>query len=120
MATIHPLAGRKNGGLFDMRTKEGRTLKSIVDGLADELGLEQSALSPVQAAALQRSAELELLATESRHRALFGDATALGECVRLERLSDASRKRLGLSAGRSKPTGPSLAEYLKQKQAAAS
>lgn len=115
MTAVVALQGRRSGGSFDMRTKQARTLRSIVDGLADELGFEQTALSAVQGRQLQRAAELSLLADEARQRALMGDCVATSELVRIERLAAAARRQLGLSVTARKPQAKDMRTLLAER-----
>src|SRR4051812_42412070 len=117
MTAVLALQGRRSGGSFDMRTKQARTLRAIVGGLADELQIEQTGISAVQARQLQRAAELSLLADETRQRALLGDCVAIAELVRIERLAAAARRQLGMAV-RKPQSGPTLADYLATKRTA--
>jgi hypothetical protein len=68
-------------------------------------------LSIELAAAVTKAAELVALVEDMRARALRGVEINADDLVRMQRLADASVRRLALPATTSKPT-PSLAEYL--------
>lgn len=77
-------------------------------------------VTAVQMNAVVRAAELAVLASATRARALSGDATVDMEAlVRLEGASARAIKALNLPAQAAQPKPPSLADYVASKRAEA-
>jgi len=89
----------------------------LADALAGRLG-GWGAVSPLQAAAVRRAAELVCIAEASRAKHLQGDfSIALDDIVRLDAAADRALRRLGLRPDAPKPHVP-LREQLAAEAAA--
>ncbi len=93
---------------FDKRTRIWRLITDRVAALADEVGGGRGALTSAQMVAIQRAAELLVLAGECRRKALRGEET-IEATVRTENLAARALRAISL-----KPPAPqpSLKDYL--------
>jgi hypothetical protein len=62
------------------------------------------------AAAIVEASQLKAFAEDMRARQLIGEAVSPDDLVRMQRLADATERRLGLDQRR-EPAGPTLQEY---------
>jgi hypothetical protein len=107
------------GGAVDGRSPTAKRRKDMIADLVAALGGHER-VTAVQMNAVVRAAELAVLASATRARALSGDATVDMEAlVRLEGASARAIKALNLPAQGGRPKPPSLAEHLAQRAARA-
>jgi hypothetical protein len=116
MADSIPLSPRRARNIagLDGRLRTARRLKSALAELVAQFGDAETPL-------LQRCAELQVLATSARARLVRGDTgITIDEVVKLENLSARALRDLRARTKRGPPSaGPTLAEYLAAKGAAA-
>ena len=94
---------------LDGRTRQARRLRELINWLIEETGGTASA-SPAQLERIHRTAQLVLLAEQSRERALRSDGD-LESVVRIENLAARTLRSLRVTVPK-RSSKPSLAEYL--------
>jgi hypothetical protein len=98
------------------RYARGRRIVELADALAERLG-GWSVVSPLQAAAVRRAAELVCLAEASRAKHLQGDfSVVLDDIVRLDAAADRALRWLGLGKPGVQPRPATIREYLAARQ----
>ena len=103
--------GRRSPVRIDYRRRVGKRARELSQHFTAALVGSGRELSIELAVAIGKAAELVALVEDMRARALRGVEINADDLVRMQRLADASVRRLALPATTSKPT-PSLAEYL--------
>jgi hypothetical protein len=115
-ADCHKLVsgGRRSPVRIDYRRRVGRRARELNQHFAAAVTASGRELSIELTVAVGKAAELVALAEDLRARMLRADPSAnADDVVRLQRLADASVRRLNLPSAASKPA-PTLAEYLAQ------
>ena len=108
-ARSRPERARYNG-----RSREARCVRRLVNELKTAFG--DARINPMMSAAIQRAAELGVIAADLRARRIRGEAVDIGELVKAENAAQRAIAALGLDRKRA-PAGPSLAEYLAARNA---
>ena len=96
---------------IDNRRRAARRAKALREHYTAALATTGRELSIELAAAVMKAAELVALVEDMRARALRGAEINADDLVRMQRLADASVRRLALPNAASKQA-PTLAEYL--------
>jgi hypothetical protein len=101
----------------DMRSRQGRRLKHLVSAFAQSLKI--TAPSEVEMTQLRQLAALTLASERLAADIVNGAAIDTDETIRINSEIRRLMRQLGVKpAAESKPSGPTLAEYLKEKYGA--
>jgi hypothetical protein len=117
LATAMPPKRRRRRGPkprqpFDKRTLLGRRVVELIATFRARL--QADADDPVAAAAIRRAAEVTALAERWRARMLRGERVSTETVLRLTRTADLLTRKLGLDRHIAPPSGPSLADIMRE------
>lgn len=114
----HRQSGRRSPVRIDYRTRVGSRARLLSQHFSEAITASGRELSVELVVAIDKAGELVALAEDLRARMLRAEPGAnADDLVRLQRLADASVRRLSLPTSANKRT-PSLAEYLATARAA--
>jgi hypothetical protein len=103
--------GRRSPVRIDYRRRVGKRARELSQHFTAAIVAAGRELSIELIVAIGKAAELVALVEDMRARALRGVDVNADDLVRMQRLADASVRRLNLPSAANKPT-PTLAEYL--------
>jgi hypothetical protein len=97
---------------IDKRYALGRRVKQLTAIFRDRLGAD--AEDPVLDAAVRRAAETTALAEDMRARMFRGEHVSPDDVLRTTRTADLLTRKLHLDRHKAQPSGPSLADLLRE------
>jgi hypothetical protein len=109
--------GRRSPVRIDYRRRVGKRARELSQHFTAALVGSGRELSIELAVAIGKAAELVALVEDMRARALRGVEINADDLVRMQRLADASVRRLNLPSAAGRPM-PTLAEYLEHAEGA--
>ena len=94
---------------YNGRSREARSVRRLIGELKGALG---GAVDAMTAAAIQRAAELSVIAATLRAGRLRGEAVDIAELIKAENAARRAVADLGIRPGKAPPAGQTLNEYL--------
>jgi hypothetical protein len=111
-------SGRRKPTRLDHRTRVGRRARELREHYTAVLTAAGREMSIELVAAVNRASELCALVEDMRARALRGVDVNADDLVRMQRLADASVRKLALPSAASKQAPPSLSQIIAEHEGA--